>query len=138
MLEITDSVAIPDDEIDMHAIRAQGAGGQNVNKVSSAIHLRFDIHTSSLPEQYKTRLLQRSDQRISSDGVITIKAQQFRSQDQNRTDALNRLRELIKAAGIIPKKRRPTRQSRSAIKRRLESKSKRSRIKALRKKVDEA
>jgi len=138
MLEITDSVAIPDGEIDMHAIRAQGAGGQNVNKVSSAIHLRFDIHTSSLPEQYKTRLLQRSDQRISSDGVITIKAQQFRSQDQNRTDALNRLRELIKAAGITPKKRRPTRQSRSAIKRRLESKSKRSRIKALRKKVDEA
>ncbi len=138
MLKITDTLTIPDDEIDMHAIRARGAGGQNVNKVSSAIHLRFDIHASSLPELYKTRLLQRSDQRISSDGIITIKARQFRSQDQNRADALNRLRELIRAAGIIPKKRRPTRQSRNAIKRRLESKSKRSRIKALRKKVDEA
>ncbi len=136
MLEITDSVAIPDDEIDMHAIRSQGAGGQNVNKVSSAIHLRFDIHASSLPELYKTRLLQRSDQRISSDGVITIKAQQFRSQEQNRADALNRLRELIKAAGMIPKKRRPTRKSRNSIKRRLESKSKRGQIKSMRKKVD--
>jgi ribosome-associated protein len=137
MLEITGSVAIPDDEIDMHAIRAQGAGGQNVNKVSSAIHLRFDIYASSLPELYKTRLLQRSDQRISSDGVITIKAQQFRSQDQNKADALNRLRELIKAAGIVPKKRRPTRKSRGSIKRRLESKSKRGQIKSLRKKVRE-
>jgi len=137
MLKITDSVSIPDDEIDMHAIRAQGAGGQNVNKVSSAIHLRFDIHASSLPELYKTRLLQRNDQRISSDGIITIKAQQFRSQEQNRVDALNRLRELIKAAGMIPKKRRPTRQSRNAIKRRLDNKSKRSRIKVLRKKVND-
>jgi len=137
MLEITGSVAIPDDEIDMHAIRAQGAGGQNVNKVSSAIHLRFDIHASSLPELYKTRLLQRSDQRISSDGVITIKAQQFRSQEQNKTDALNRLRELIKVAGIIPKKRRPTRKSKGSIKRRLETKSKRSLLKSLRKKVSE-
>ncbi len=138
MLEITGSVAIPDDEIDMHAIRAQGAGGQNVNKVSSAIHLRFDIHASSLPDLYKTRLLQRGDQRISSDGVITIKAQQFRSQEQNRADALNRLKELIKAAGIVPKKRRPTRKSRGSIKRRLESKNKRGQIKSLRKKVDES
>jgi len=137
MLEISDSVAIPDDEIDMHAIRAQGAGGQNVNKVSSAIHLRFDIHASSLPELYKTRLLQRNDQRISRDGIINIKARQLRSQEQNRVDALNRLRELIRAAGMIPKKRRPTRQSRNAIKRRLDNKSKRSRIKVLRKKVDD-
>jgi len=136
MLEITGSVAIPDDEIDMHAIRAQGAGGQNVNKVSSAIHLRFDIHASSLPALYKTRLLQRSDQRISSDGVITIKAQQFRSQDQNRADALNRLKELVKAAGVIPKRRRPTRKSLNSVKRRLQGKSKRSQIKSLRKKVD--
>jgi len=136
MLQITDAIVIPDDEIDMHAIRAQGAGGQNVNKVSSAIHLRFDIHASSLPELYKTRLLQRCDQRISSDGIITIKAQQFRSQEQNRADALKRLRELITAAGVIPKKRRPTRRSRGSIKRRLEGKNKRSHIKSLRKKVD--
>jgi len=137
MLKITDAIAISDDEIDMHAIRAQGSGGQNVNKVSSAIHLRFDINASSLPEMYKERLLQRGDRRINSDGVIIIKAQQFRSQEQNRTDALNRLTELIKAAGIIPKKRRPTRKSRGSIKRRLESKSKRGQIKSLRKKVCE-
>ncbi len=137
MLKITDAIAISDDEIDMHAIRAQGSGGQNVNKVSSAIHLRFDINASSLPEMYKERLLQRGDRRINSDGVIIIKAQQFRSQEQNRTDALNRLAELIKAAGIIPKKRRPTRKSRGSIKRRLESKSKRGQIKSLRKKVCE-
>jgi len=137
MLTISHSIIIADDEIDMHAIRARGAGGQNVNKVSSAIHLRFDIKASSLPADCKERLLQLRDRRINSDGVIIIKAQQYRSQDKNKTDALNRLHELISAAIAIPKKRRPTRKSRGSIKRRLESKSKRSRIKSLRKKVSE-
>jgi len=137
MLTISHSIIIADDEIDMHAIRARGAGGQNVNKVSSAIHLRFDIRASSLPAGCKERLLQLRDRRINSDGVIIIKAQQYRSQDKNKTDALNRLHELISAAIVIPKKRRPTRKSRGSIKRRLESKSKRSRIKSLRKKVSE-
>jgi len=137
MLEITESVAIPDDEIDMHAIRAQGAGGQNVNKVSSAIHLRFNIRASSLPTDCKERLLQLRDRRINSDGVIIIKAQQYRSQDKNKTDALNRLHELISAAIVIPKKRKPTRKSRGSVKRRLESKNKRSLLKSLRKKVSE-
>ncbi len=137
MLTISHSIIIADDEIDMHAIRARGAGGQNVNKVSSAIHLRFDIRASSLPADCKERLLQLRDRRINSDGVIIIKAQQYRSQDKNKTDALKRLHELISAAIVIPKKRRPTRKSRGSIKRRLESKSKRSRIKSLRKKVSE-
>ncbi len=137
MLTISHSIIIADDEIDMHAIRARGAGGQNVNKVSSAIHLRFNIRASSLPESCKERLLQLRDRRINSDGVIIIKAQQYRSQDKNKTDALNRLHELISAAIVIPKKRRPTRKPRGSIKRRLESKSKRSRIKSLRKKVSE-
>ncbi len=137
MLEITEAVIIPDDEIDMHAIRAQGAGGQNVNKVSSAIHLRFDIRASSLPADCKERLLQLRDRRINSDGVIIIKAQQYRSQDKNKTDALNRLQELISAAFIVPKKRRPTRRSRNSVKRRLENKNRRSSLKSLRKKVSE-
>jgi len=137
MLEITATVSIPDDEIDMQAIRAQGSGGQNVNKVSSAIHLRFDIGVSSLPQEYKDKLLQWRDQRISSDGVIIIKAQQHRSQEKNRADALRRLQELIRAAIAVTKKRRPTRASLGAKKRRLESKNKRGQIKSLRKKVIE-
>jgi len=137
MLQISQSVCIADDEIEMHAIRAQGAGGQNVNKVSSAIHLRFDIKASSLPEFYKERLLQTQDRRISTEGIIIIKAQQYRSQDKNRADALNRLQELIKASVVTQKKRKPTRQTLGAKKRRLESKTKRGQLKSLRRKVIE-
>ncbi len=128
-------INIPDDEIEMHAIRSRGAGGQNVNKVSSAIHLRFDIRASSLPEACKERLLQWQDQRISTEGVIIIKARKYRSQDKNRADALNRLQGLIRAASVIPKKRKPSRQSRASKERRLEGKSKRGQLKSLRKKV---
>ena len=132
MITITPNISIPDDEIDITAIRSQGAGGQNVNKVSSAIHLRFDINASSLPEVYKERLLALRDKRISKEGVLVIKAQKFRTQEKNRDDALERLQEVVKAVTVVPKVRRPTKPTKSSQKKRLDSKAKRSKTKALR------
>lgn len=136
MLHISPHIAIPESEIDIHAVRAQGAGGQHVNKVSTAIHLRFDISASSLPERCKEQLLLLKDHRISRDGVITIKAQQSRSQEQNREDALARLRELIQRAASPRKKRKATKPTRGSHQRRIEQKKKRGRLKSLRGTVD--
>ncbi|MEH6467370.1 MAG: alternative ribosome rescue aminoacyl-tRNA hydrolase ArfB [Porticoccus sp.] len=137
MLIITPAITIPDHDIDISAIRAQGAGGQNVNKVSSAIHLRFDINESSLPERYKQRLLSLRDRRISKEGVIVIKAQKYRTQEKNREDALERLQALIKNATVEQKVRRPTKPTKGSQKRRLDGKSLRSKTKALRRSVTE-
>ena len=136
MLPITDTVAIPLGEIDIEAIRAQGAGGQNVNKVASAVHLRFDIPSSSLPDIFKERLLKLNDQRITREGVVVIKAQEFRSQEKNRAAALARLQQLIRRAVVTPKRRRPTRPSLKARQKRVDQKVRRGRIKALRTKFD--
>ncbi len=128
---------VPPDEVEISAIRAQGAGGQNVNKVSSAIHLRFDIKASSLPEAVRERLLKLGDQRISKDGVVIIKAQEFRSREGNLAEALRRLQELIDSVATLPKRRRPTKPTHSAVVRRLESKTRRASLKAARGKVSE-
>ena len=134
-LHISNNVSIPLTEIQFQAIRAQGAGGQHVNKVSSAIHLRFDILASSLPDFYKERLQALRDSRISSEGVIVIKAQRFRSQDKNRGDALDRLREIIRSVAVSQKKRRATRPTRASRKKRMDNKTRRGQVKSLRGKV---
>ncbi|MGF1518668.1 MAG: alternative ribosome rescue aminoacyl-tRNA hydrolase ArfB [Nodosilinea sp.] len=132
MLQITKRTAIPLSEIELSAVRSQGAGGQNVNKVATAIHLRFDIHASSLSPLYKERLLNLGDSRITKDGIVIIKAQQHRTQEQNKADALDRLKVLVKSVTVTPKKRKPTKPSKSAKKKRLDSKAKRSRLKSQR------
>ncbi len=135
-LHITQHLTIPLAEIEMDAVRSQGAGGQNVNKVASAIQLRYDIAASSLPEEIKERLLAVSDQRITQDGVVVIKAQSSRSQEQNRAEALGRLQQLVRTVTVVPKRRRPTKPSRSAKRKRLEKKKQRGAIKKLRRSVE--
>ncbi len=137
MLVINEQLSVPLEEISLSATRAQGAGGQHVNKTSSAIHLRFDIHASSLPDVLKERLLARADQRTTGDGVIVIKAQQHRSQEQNREAALQRLKRMIEQAAHVPEVRRPTRPTRSSVRKRVDGKTLRGRVKVLRRSVDD-
>jgi ribosome-associated protein len=135
MLRITGNVVIPESELEVTAIRSQGAGGQNVNKVASAIHLRFDIPSSSLPDNIKQRLMALNDRRISSDGVLVIKAQRYRTQEKNRADALSRLQSLVRSVLVTRRKRIPTRATAASKARRLDSKTRRGQHKRLRGRV---